>query len=1027
MTAWCHLPTILNQRRALWITGLIALCAAFITTLLFAHASYAVPNTNKVINFQGRLTYPTGGVVADGYYNIQFKIYQGGDGKTAGNGGITPSWIESYTNNNTNAGVYVKGGYFSVSLGEKSPFGSLVDWDNDTLWLSMNVGGTAANCTSFGGAGCTGDGEMLPMQRMTAVPYALNAGALNGKSADNFVQIAQGVQTDASNNTSSIFINKTGTNGNFAQLQNDGTDVLRIGNTGDLEFGGAQDHTISVAQSGTNTQGGHLGITAGTGGSGDGATGGYLILQGGNAGGTNGDGGSVVINGGNGTGTGHGGTIYIGSSNDSNIQIGNTNLAGSSQGINIGTNTGSGTTFVTIGSSGSAGGGTTTLQAKDTVSIKTNDVTRATFTNSNSVYFGNGVSAATPDNFTIQGTNSAASGTAGGSLTVQGGNATTGNANGGNITLSGGTGSGTGSSGLVVMTTPTFSTVTNDSNCYTGGAPVASNCTVSAATVNSSSAVIVGFSTDGKIATLPAPANTTAGRIIYVMAAGGSHNFTLRANTGSAAEQSIAMRANMTATMIWNGSAWTAAGGSNASTLQNVYDNNPQGPTADIVLNKTTSTNGLAIKDSVSDPINGNMLAVKNATDSAIFSVNSAASNEYATNPGAETAGGSASTFPANTWGSVGAASISRYTTAGNYIANGSASVKVNVTGGLSGAKNQLTAALLPSKTYNVTMKARLESGSFTDFGVNYSADGTNLAVDCSDDVEIVTTEWRQVSCSFQTPASGITAQNFIAIGQTNAATHTFYIDDLSVAQSDSASSSVKIGTGNNTGNATLFTLDKSPTAPTAPSNEALLGSMYYDTTIGKVQCFEADGWGACSAQPDTFVLLSPEYPNAVINTTGTGTFSSGFCSNALNINDGTSGQPLICGSNDTYNFYQWSSTQGATQTRSIYVNYQLPSNFKKFVAGSTSLSSRTNSSDAAVRFVVFRNRPGTSLTMCGTPTTASTGAVAWQKTTTALANDPASCGFSPGDSLVMRIDVESKNSATAYVSNFNFAFSNND
>ena len=1001
----------------------MSLCAAFITTLLFTYVSHAAPATNKVINFQGRLTYPTGGVVADGYYNIQFKIYQGGTGSAPGNGGITPSWIESYTNNNSNAGVYVKGGYFSVSLGSKTPFGSLVDWDNDTLWLSMNIAGNANNCLSFGGANCTADGEMTPMQRMTAVPYAINAGALGGKSAENFIQMAQGVQTDTSNNTSSIHIDKTGTAGNFLQLQNSGTDVLRITNTGNLTFGGAQDHGITVADSGTDTQGGHLGLKAGNGGGGSGASGGNLTLQGGDAGGTNGDGGSVVINGGSGTGSGRGGTIYIGSSNDSNVQIGNTNLASGTQGIDIGTNTSGGITNVTIGASGTAGGGTTTLQAKDIVSIKTNGETRATFTNSNSVYFGNGVSAATPDNFTIQGTNSSASGTAGGSLTVQGGNATTGNTNGGNITLSGGTGSGTGTDGLVVMTTPTFSTVTNDPSCYTGGSPVASSCTISAATVNSSSAVIVGFSVDGRIATLPAPANTTAGRIMYVMAAGGSHTFTLRTNTGSSAEQSIVLRANMTATMIWNGTAWTPAGGSGATTLQDAYNNSPQGSTTDLVLNNTTSTGGIAVKDSADDPINGSMLAVKNASNNNIFSVSSAATNEHATDPGAETAGESSSTFPAGTWSGIGGASAARYTTAGSYVATGAASVKVDATSGLSGVKNQLSSALLPNKTYTVTMKVRIPSGSFTDFGVNYSADGVNLAIDCAEGVTIAADGWRQVSCSFQTPASGISAQNFIALGQTNPATRTFYIDDLSIAQADGASSSVQIGNGGNGSGATLFTLDKSATAPTAANHDALLGSMYYDTTLGKVQCYESSGWGACSARPDTFVSLSPEYANAVINTEGAGTISTDICSNTLGINT------AICSSNETYNLYKWTTEagQGTVQTRSIYITYQLPDTFKEFVPNATSLMARTNSADSSVKFHLFRNRPGTSLAACGgSDITASDGVKStWQKSSATSTNDPAQCNFKAGDSVMVRIDLSSKSAANAYVSTINFAYTN--
>ena len=118
---------------------------------------------------------------------------------------------------------------------------------------------------------------------------------------------------------------------------------------------------------------------------------------------------------------------------------------------------------------------------------------------------------------------------------------------------------------------------------------------------------------------------------------------------------------------------------------------------------------------------------------------------------------------------------------------------------------------------------------------------------------------------------------------------------------------------------------------------------MYYDTTLGELQCYEADGWGACGASPDNIVTISPEYTNAVMHGTGVGTMTSDLCSDTLNINDGSSGQPTICGTDETYNFYKWTSPQASTQTYSIYVTYQLPDTFKDFSSGSTSVMGRTD------------------------------------------------------------------------------------
>jgi len=234
----------------------------------------------------------------------------------------------------------------------------------------------------------------------------------------------------------------------------------------------------------------------------------------------------------------------------------------------------------------------------------------------------------------------------------------------------------------------------------------------------------------------------------------------------------------------------------------------------------------------------------------------------------------------------------------------------------------------------------------------------------------------------------------------------------------------VQIGSGTDDGTTTLLTVDKAASAPTV-TDSALLGSMYYDTTVGKLQCFEADGWGACSSSPDSFVTLSPEYANAVKNGNGIGTMTSDLCSDTLNINDGSSSQPTVCGTNETYNFYNWTTSEVTDQKRSIYVTYQLPANFKQFVSGSTSLMGRTDSTNSDVSYQVYKNS-GTGLTACGALVPASTGIkTTWQKAIATSTADPSTCGFAAGDSVVFKISLTAKSDANAYASNLNFAFSN--
>ena len=303
---------------------LVAFATLLFIALLSGHA-VAATGINQTVEFQGRLLNSQGATVPDGYYNIEFKIYANGDGKSAGDTTGTPAgtllWTEDYLNYNSQ-GVKVVNGFFSVQLGSVTPFGTSVDWNQSTLWLSMNVAGTSTTCTTF--SACSPDGEMLPMQPMTSAPYAFNAQLLNGIASSQFVQLGQGVQTDASTNAS-IFINKTGT-GDLLDLQAAGSDAFLVGNNGDLTFGAnTTTHNISVTTAAASTAGVALNITAGAAGSGTTAlAGGNLSLTAGAGGGTNGNGGNVSIDAGLANGTGINGSVSIGTQNASSVIIGNT-------------------------------------------------------------------------------------------------------------------------------------------------------------------------------------------------------------------------------------------------------------------------------------------------------------------------------------------------------------------------------------------------------------------------------------------------------------------------------------------------------------------------------------------------------------------------------------------------------------------------------------------------------------------------------------------------------------------------------
>src|SRR3977135_606199 len=104
----------------LFAYSLLLLGALITHTFLTEATAHATAGINQQINFQGRLLNAQGATVPDGNYNIQFKIYQDGDGLSTGDTTGAPvgalKWTESYLNSSSQ-GVIVKNGFMSVQLG----------------------------------------------------------------------------------------------------------------------------------------------------------------------------------------------------------------------------------------------------------------------------------------------------------------------------------------------------------------------------------------------------------------------------------------------------------------------------------------------------------------------------------------------------------------------------------------------------------------------------------------------------------------------------------------------------------------------------------------------------------------------------------------------------------------------------------------------------------------------------------------------------------------------------------------------
>ncbi len=611
----------------------------------------------------------------------------------------------------------------------------------------------------------------------------------------------------------------------------------------------------------------------------------------------------------------------------------------------------------------------------------------------------------------------------GGIITIQGGNAAgTGNANGGNVALTGGTGTGTGVLGLVSLA-PTY--------FLSSGSPQAFATSGSVTGVDSFSTISINATAGAVTVTVPVPnaTNQVVGRIIYITAASTSSDFTLAlANTSGSAPSytQIGMKANNTATLIWNGFAWTAAGASSSTDLQSAYNNTlTSAGGAEIVLAANGgAVDGLTIRNNATTPIIGGIFEVQSSIGTNLFSVNNL-TTEYAANGGGE----DSTNFSTN-WTTLGTSTISRTTTSGQFATGIAAtSVAAGTTAG-NGVRQNLGTNPATSTVYMISFTARLASGSpaFTDLRVDYTPTGAATGTQCAASQTIVTTGWTRITCEVTTPGTAVTNPDVLIYQVAGpGSARTWYVDNFSMTLADDAGvvpNNVQIGGGIYGGAPTLFTLDRSSGPPVANGNTTYLGSMYYDTVTGRIQCYESDGWGACGSAPNNYVNLVPEYPGSVLNGSGVGTMTADFCaeealpSNILNVNT------AFCDEGESKNFYRWTSPQATQQTYSIYITYQLPAAFKNFDSDSTvTLTARTSSTtNGVVTFEMFRNEGG-AIAACGTETTVTTVANTWQ-TVGINGNESTGCGFttaSADDFVIFKINMKANSNASVYASTLSF------
>jgi mucin-6/19 len=164
---------------------IVAACLSI--SMLFAPtATDAIQTIPYAINFQGRLTDNNGNVLADGSYNIKFRIFN------AATGG-TNEWEADRVYGTSDDRVSVQNGLFNIQFGDTSQGDPALSPSLFSgaypLYLEVELPTPATATCATNGCAVWTEGAMTPRQALASSPYAFNSDTLDGLDSTAFGQI----------------------------------------------------------------------------------------------------------------------------------------------------------------------------------------------------------------------------------------------------------------------------------------------------------------------------------------------------------------------------------------------------------------------------------------------------------------------------------------------------------------------------------------------------------------------------------------------------------------------------------------------------------------------------------------------------------------------------------------------------------------------------------------------------------------------------------------------------------------------
>ena len=217
------LPKRQRSLRSLWLIAALLLPAVFFSTQLLtplsAQAAQTIPYK---VNFQGRLTDQNGNILANGTYNIKFRLF---DAVTSGNN----KWEEDRLAGTPDTRITVTNGLFNVQFGDVTALSTALFSGVYPLYLEIELPTPAtATCATASCASFT-EGAMTPRQPLASSPYAFNADSVGGIASTSLVVLSPSSAQSGTINVSGAITSGASLTAPAAILT--GTSALTLGST----------------------------------------------------------------------------------------------------------------------------------------------------------------------------------------------------------------------------------------------------------------------------------------------------------------------------------------------------------------------------------------------------------------------------------------------------------------------------------------------------------------------------------------------------------------------------------------------------------------------------------------------------------------------------------------------------------------------------------------------------------------------------------------------------------------------------